>query len=189
MARTETRRYRPAPRLSSLMAMLTATLILVLTVMLVYPALQRRWWEREEIAVPAAGAAPIPVTAEQAARYGVVSAARLTDEQGRLSDYLLITERQGYASAIRVQSTFSASADRLVNIRVLSQRETEYLGARIASERFAADFNFRRLPVKLWESAVRGSPVDGLSGSTVSAQAVVDAVNGGYDFLREYTAA
>lgn len=67
---------------------------------------------------------------------------------------------------------------------MLSQHETEYLGARIATEGFAADFAGRKMPLKLADSARLGSPVDGLSGSTISAQAVVDGVNDAREFLQ-----
>lgn len=189
MSSAPPRRYRPAPRLVSFLIMLALTAGMVALVSAVYPALEQRWWHSENIDVPLDRMQEMTVPPDAAERYGVVSAARALDAAGGLAGYAVITERQGYASVIRVQSTFSADGQRLAGIRVLSQRETEYLGARISTEDFARGFSGRMLPLKLWGSAALGSPVDGLSGSTISAQAVVDAVNNAYAFLQSMEAA
>ncbi len=136
--------------------------------------------------VATVAAEELAVSARQQAAYSVLSAARALDRQGGVSGYVVITEAQGYKSVIRVQCTFSPDGERLAGIRVLSQNETEYLGERVATEGFTSLFAGRRPPMKLWGSAAQGSPIDGLSGSTVSAQAVVGAVNNAHAFLQEY---
>ena len=136
--------------------------------------------------VATVNAQELTVSAEQQAAYRVLSAARALDRQGNTSGYVVITAVQGYKSVIRVQSTFSADGGRLAGIRVLSQNETEYLGERVATEGFTSLFAGRQPPMKLWGSATQGSPIDGLSGSTISAQAVVQAVNNAYGFLQAY---
>ncbi len=141
-----------------------------------------------DTAVPMAGARPLEERPDLQAAYGVLSAAAALDGNGTVTGYVLITAKTGYKSTIRVQSTFTADGKRLAAIRVLSQNETEYLGTRVASESFTAGFAGRRLPVKLWPSAALASPVDGLSGSTVSAQAVVTAVNNAHQYLKAYLA-
>lgn len=154
-----------------------------------YTAARASYLTAQEPSVALAGAQPLPEDPERWATYGVVSAARALDEAGQMSGFVVITAVTGYKSVIRVQTTLTADGERVAGVKVLSQQETEYLGSRIATEAFAADFFGRRLPVKLWTSAAPGSPVDGLSGSTVSAQAVVTAVNQAYGYIQEYLAA
>lgn len=128
------------------------------------------------------------LTVPQAERdtYGLLSAARAVDENGHVGGFVVVTVCTGYKSPIRVQSTFSADGRWLAGMRVLSQNETEYLGERVATEAFAAPFKGRKLPVKLSQSAVYGSPVDGIAGATISSKAVVDAVNNAHGFLAAY---
>lgn len=177
------RRYRSPSRWGALGLMLLISIGLVVGSVSGYTALRAEYRTAMDAAVSLAGAEELPVSEAQAEQYHVLSAARMLDAAGRVSGYMVVTARQGYKSEIRVQSLFTAAGDRLAGIRVLSQHETEYLGARIATEGFAADFAGRKMPLKLADSAALGAPVDGLSGSTVSAQAVVDAVNDARSFL------
>ena len=154
-----------------------------------YTAVRAPYLIPDAVAVQTAGAQALAVDKGQLARYGVVSAAEALDADGHISGYVLISEQQGYKSVIRVQSTFTPDGAHLAGVRVLSQNETEYLGDRIAAEGFTMPFAGRTLPVKLWGSAALGSPVDGLSGSTISVSAVVTAVNNAHAFLRAYLAA
>ena len=121
--------------------------------------------------------------------YGVLSAARALDGQGRTTGYILVVAQTGYKSVIRLQCTFSADGTTLAGVQVISQDETPYLGSRITSHDFTASFAGRRMPIKLWTTTTLGSPVDGLTGSTISAQAVVDGVNNAHRYLQAYLAA
>ena len=184
-AETQPQRYRSPSRWGSLGLMLVLSLGALAAALAGYEAIRAPYAQSVETAVPLAGAEEMPVSLDEAQRYHVLSAARGLDAAGRVSGYVVVTARQGYKSEIKVQSTFTADGDTLAGIKVLSQQETEYLGARIVTEGFAAGFAGRKLPLKLAESAALGSPVDGLSGSTISAQAVVDAVNDARSFIRE----
>lgn len=133
--------------------------------------------------VPLDGVEALSLLPEAAERFGVASVAAALDARKQVGGYVVVTEEPGYRSTIRVCSTFSADGRRLVGMRVLSQNETEYLGARISDERFAAAFSGRKMPVKLAGSPALGAAVDGLSGSTVSAEAVVRAVNNAQKYL------
>ena len=179
------RRYRSPARWGALGMMLVLSLGALAAALAGYETIRAPYAQSVETAVPLAGAEEIPVSPDEAQRYHVLSAARGLDAAGRVSGYVVVTTRQGYKSEIKVQSTFTADGDTLAGIKVLSQQETEYLGARIATESFAAGFTGRRMPLKLTDSAALGSPVDGLSGSTISAQAVVDAVNDARSFIRD----
>lgn len=179
---------RPSRWLSAvLMTVLSVSLWMVSG--LWYTAARAPYLTASDLTVGMEGAQPLPEDPEGWAAYGVLSAAQAVDETGQVSGYVVITARTGYKSTIRVQTTLSADGRRVAGVKVLSQQETEYLGSRITGEGFTAGFAGRLLPVKLWPSAATGSPVDGLSGSTVSAQAVVTAVNNAYWYIQEYLAA
>ena len=189
MTKKQDLRYRGSSRL------LATLLMLAVSVGMVFAA---AWWYNtaradyltpaEGVTVPLSVARVIPVTAQEKATYHVDSAAQAEDASGRVTGYLIITTVRGYKSDIRVQSTFAADGETLAGIRVLSQDETEYLGTRVESADFAALCLGRRAPMKLWGSATLGSPIDAISGSTVSSQAVVDAVNNAHAYLRSRAA-
>lgn len=180
--------YRgPARRLAAA-GMLALAVGLVMLSGWWYTAARRDRLTAHPAAVETVETERLPIPEEAAAAYGVVSVARALDGRGTPTGYVLVAVRQGYKSPIRVQCTFTVDGGLLAGIRILSQDETEYLGSRITAESFTGGFSGRLLPVKLWTSAAPGSPVDGLTGSTVSAQAVVDAVNGAHRFLQEFLA-
>ena len=178
------RRYLFRPRLLSFLLMLLGGVGIILGGSAWYTAARQSQLSVHQTAVSLAGAQALPVTAQQQEHYGVLSAAQALDAAGNPTGYAVVVQRTGYKSPIRLQVLLTADGRTLAGIRVLSQDETEYLGARIANESFAAGFAGRQLPVKLWTSAATGSPVDGLTGSTISAQAVVDAVNGAAAYVQ-----
>lgn len=178
------RRYLFRPRLLSFLLMLLGGVGIILGGSAWYTAARQPQLSVHQTAVSLAGAQALPVTAQQQEHYGVLSAAQALDAAGNPTGYAVVVQRTGYKSPIRLQVLLTADGRTLAGIRVLSQDETEYLGARIANESFAAGFAGRQLPVKLWTSAAAGSPVDGLTGSTISAQAVVDAVNGAAAYVQ-----
>lgn len=178
------RRYLFRPRLLSFLLMLLGGVGIILGGSAWYTAVRQPQLSVHQTAVSLAGAQALPVTAQQQEHYGVLSAAQALDAAGNPTGYAVVVQRTGYKSPIRLQVLLTADGRTLAGIRVLSQDETEYLGARIANESFAAGFAGRQLPVKLWTSAAAGSPVDGLTGSTISAQAVVDAVNGAAAYVQ-----
>jgi RnfABCDGE-type electron transport complex G subunit len=185
MTKKQDRRYRGARRLAAFVLMLAVSIGVVFTAAVWYRAARADYLTATEgVTVPLSVARVIPVTAEEAAAYHIESAVQAEDDAGRVTGYLIITTARGYKSDIRVQTTFAADGKTVAGIRVLSQDETEYLGTRVESTEFTSLFTGRRAPMKLWGTAVFGSPIDALSGSTVSSQAVLDAVNNAYAFLQ-----
>lgn len=185
MKKKQDRRYRGSNRL------LATALMLAVSVGTIFAA--AGWYNTaraeqltatEGVSVPLAVARMMDVTPQEKDTYRVESAAQAQDAAGKATGYVIITTARGYKSDIRVQSTFTVDGETLAGIRVLSQDETEYLGTRIESVEFTAPFAGRRAPMKLWGTATHGSPIDAISGSTVSSQAVVDAVNHAYAFLQ-----
>lgn len=185
-------RYKKPPnptRLMSAALMLAVSVLLWMVAGVWYTAARRPYLVAADTTVSLEGARQLEADEGLLAEYGVLSAAETLDSNGAPGGYVVIVARTGYKSVIRAQVTFSADASRVAAVRILSHNETEYLGDRIASDSFTGGFAGRLLPVKLWQSAALGSPVDGLSGSTVSAQAVVEAVNNAHAFLQRYLAA
>lgn len=189
MTKKQDLRYRGASRLLAFLLMLAVSVGVVLFSAVWYNAARAHYLTSAEgVVVPLSMVRVIPVTEEEQDIYRVESAAQAEDTAGQVTGYLIITTARGYKSDIRVQSTFTADGETLAGIRVLSQDETEYLGNRIESADFTSLFAGRRAPMKLWGTATVGSPIDALSGSTVSSQAVVDAVNNAYAFLHNRAA-
>ncbi len=167
------RRYRPRRRWLTMILMAALSVGLTVASTAAYTALRADYLTPGAADTsPLGELTPLTVDAALAAQYGVSAVSRTAD--GRVVAESTV---RGYRSDIRVQSVLSADGERLHSMRVLSQNETEYLGERVQTEAFAAGFGGRRLPLKLRRSVAVGSPVDGLSGATVSSQAVVDAVN------------
>ena len=188
MRKTKQALYHGPRRWAALAGMLAVAVGLVVLSVWGYTAARRPWLTTHPAQVPVVGTTPLEVDPGLMAAYGVNALSRTLDGAGQPAGYVVTVTRQGYKSPIRVQCTFTADGSTLAGLTVLSQDETEYLGSRIVSESFTAGFAGRRLPVKLWTTAAPGSPVDGLTGSTVSAQAVVDGVNAAYELLKRAAA-
>lgn len=182
----EHRRYRPAPRRLALVLMLLAGAGLVVFSGVWYTAARQEQLTAQDVPFTMEGAQELPLTEADAATYQVESVARAVDGEGQTAGYLLITRANGYKSKIRVQTVFAVNKRTVVSVRVLYQQETEYLGSRITGEAFLSQFTGRQAPMRLWIHPTNGSPVDAISGSTISSGAVVDAVNGGYRYLQNH---
>ena len=189
MTQKQDRRYHGAHRVLAALLMLAVSVATVFAAGVWYTAARAEFLTAAEgVTVPLSVARVLSVTQEERAMYRVESAAQAEDTAGQVTGFLIITSARGYKSDIRVQCTFAADGKTLAGIRVLSQDETEYLGTRVESTEFTGLFMGRRAPMKLWGSAAYGSPIDAISGSTVSSQAVVDAVNHAYAFLQQRAA-
>lgn len=189
MTKKQDLRYRGSSRLLAFVLMLAVSVGVVFFAAVWYNAARADYLASTEgVTVPLSMVRVIPVTEEEQDTYHVETAVQAEDAAGQVTGYLIITTVRGYKSDIRVQSTFAADGEILAGIRVLSQDETEYLGTRVQSADFASLFMGRRAPMKLWGAATVGSPIDALSGSTVSSQAVIDAVNNAYAYLQSRAA-
>ena len=162
-------RYRGSRRILAFVVMLAISVGLVPLAAVWYNAARAQaLTPAEGVTVPLSVVRVLELTEQEKEEYRVESAAQAEDAEGRVTGYLIITSARGYKS----------------DIRVLSQDETEYLGNRVESVDFTSLFAGRVAPMKLWGTATLGSPIDAISGSTVSSQAVVDAVNLAYAFLK-----
>ncbi len=182
----EHRRYRSPSRWLSVLLMTVAGVGLVLVSGMWYTAARQEQLMAEDVPFSMEGAQPLPLTEADIEAYQVESIARTLDGNGQASGYLLIARANGYKSKIRVQAVFAPNKQTVVSVRVLYQQETEYLGTRITGEGFLSQFAGRQAPMRLWITPGKGSPVDAISGSTISSQAVVDAVNSAYRYLKDH---
>lgn len=180
------RRYRSPSRWLSVLLMTLAGVGLVLLSGVWYTAARREQLTAQDISLSMDGAQALPLTEADAATYRVESVARTLDAAGQPTGYLLITRADGYKSKIRVQTVFAPDGQTVATVRVLYQQETEYLGTRITGEGFLSQFIGRQAPLRLWTTPGKGSPVDAISGSTISSQAVVAAVNSAYRYLQDH---
>lgn len=178
-------RYRGSRRVLAFVVMLAISVGLVPLAAVWYNAARAQaLTPAEGVTVPLSVVRELELTEQEKEEYRVETAAQAEDAEGRVTGYFIITSARGYKSDIRVQTTFAADGETIADIRVLSQDETEYLGTRVEAVEFTSLFAGRLAPIKLWGTATLGSPIDALTGATVSSQAVVDAVNHAYAFLK-----
>lgn len=113
------------------------------------------------------------------------------DESGRLVGIALQASGQGYQDIIRVLYGYSPDTQEIIGFKVLESKETPGLGDKIAKDpKFLA--NFTALDVHLNETGdslthalefvkhgTKSNPweIDGISGATVSSQAVARMLN------------
>lgn len=178
-------RYRGSKRIVAFVVMLVISVALVPLASVCYNAVRAQaLTPAEGVTVPSSATREMAVTAQEKDVYRVESAATAEDADGQTTGYIVITTVRGYKSDIQVQTTFAADGKTIAEMRVLKQDETEYLGNRIETPGFSALFAGRIAPMKLWGTATLGSPIDALTGATISSQAVVDAVNLAHEFLQ-----
>ncbi|MDE6155874.1 MAG: FMN-binding protein, partial [Eubacterium sp.] len=84
---------------------------------------------------------------------------------------------------IEMTTTISADGGLVCAIDILHQEETEYLGVKIEEASFKNQFEGRYLPVVASGSSSKGSTIDTIAKSTISSQAVIDAVNNAQSFV------
>lgn len=184
MARKQDARYHGNKRIIAFILMLLVSVAVVVSVGYGYKLAYAEYLEPQAVSVLTANVREMMVSTQEKTDYVVESAAQALDGNGNVVGYVVVTTQHGYKSDIRVQTTFTADGKTIAEMRVLDQDETEYLGEMVQTEGFSMVFAGRRAPMKLWGTATKGSPIDALSGATISSQAVVTAVNNAYAFVQ-----
>ncbi len=108
-------------------------------------------------------------------------------ENNELKGYLIKTDTEGAYSTISLAVAITTEGT-ISGIEVLSHNETEGLGDEIADEEFTNRFKDKTADslLKLVEEDTSADDeIQGLSGATISAQAVVDGVNTAVEFYNE----
>ncbi|MDI9486079.1 MAG: RnfABCDGE type electron transport complex subunit G [Bacillota bacterium] len=98
------------------------------------------------------------------------------DDQDQILGYAFVGEANGYGGVIRVLVGVDEKTDQILNIKILSHTETPGLGDRIEDE----DFRSRFVGKTVEDPIAINRDIDGLTGATVSSNAVADAVRKGF---------
>ncbi len=138
-----------------------------------------------EISFTIADTKAIDISKTNAADYNVTAVDEAYDASGNVVAYVVKGTAVGYNADVPIEMSTTVSADGtvLVSIDVLHHEETEYLGDRIATDAFKNQFAARLFPVVASTSDEAGSPVDLLAGSTITSDAVLEAVNNAQAFV------
>jgi electron transport complex protein RnfG len=98
------------------------------------------------------------------------------DEQGRPVGYAFVGEGNGYGGVVKVLVGVAEASDEILNIKILEHTETPGLGSRIENDDFRQQFAGKSTqdPIAI------GSDIDNISGATISARAVAEAVREGF---------
>ncbi len=97
----------------------------------------------------------------------------IINANGQKIGYGFIATGKGYGGAISILVGLENKTT-VKGIRIITQSETAGLGARIALPSFADKFNDKNIAdIKLKQD---GGQIDGITGSTISSRAVVEAV-------------
>ncbi len=98
------------------------------------------------------------------------------DSAGNILGFAFASEANGYAGPVRVMVGVDGDTKEIVDIAVLDHTETPGLGSKIEDEEFRSQFRGKTV-----ESALRiGQDIDSITGATVSAQAVAQAVRNNF---------
>jgi Na+-translocating ferredoxin:NAD+ oxidoreductase RnfG subunit len=113
------------------------------------------------------------------ATFGITSVDECVDAAGNLVAYRLSASVTGYnqESPIEMATTISKDGTVLFGIEIIKQKESEYYGDRISGADFQNRLSGRYLPIFRTGEAGQGAHVDGLSGATVTTNAVFGAIN------------
>jgi Na+-translocating ferredoxin:NAD+ oxidoreductase RnfG subunit len=145
----------------------------------------RKYDQSVEIDFTIASTEEVDLASLNAEQYNVTSLQKAYDSAGELVAYIVEGTTVGYNAEVPIETSTIISADGEIvcGIDILHQEETEYLGVRIQTAEFTDQFTGRYLPVVASGSSSKGSNIDTLAKSTISSQAVIDAVNNAQSFV------
>lgn len=150
-----------------------------------YDFANKKYLEPVEISFTIDSTKDLDISGTNASNYSVTAAKEAYDASGKLVAYVVEGTTVGYnqESPIEMSTIISADGTLVCGIDIIKQEETEYLGVRIAADPFKNQFKGRYLPVVASTSSDKGSKIDVIAKSTISSQAVIDAVNNAQGFV------
>ncbi len=150
-----------------------------------YDFANKKYLEPVEISFTIDSTKDLDISGTNASNYSVTAAKEAYDASGKLVAYVVEGTTVGYnqESPIEMSTIISADGTLVCGIDIIKQEETEYLGVRIAADPFKNQFDGRYLPVVASTSSDKGSKIDVIAKSTISSQAVIDAVNNAQGFV------
>lgn len=169
----------------SLVIMIILTAGVIFGSKAVYSAANQKYDEHHELSFTIASTEAVDISALDVSAFDVTAIDKAMDASGNVVAYTVTGTVLGYnqESPIEMTSTISADGTLVCGIDILSQKETEYLGVRIAADDFKNQFDGRLLPVVSSVDTAKGSTIDVLSKATISSEAVIKGVNNAYDAL------
>lgn len=98
------------------------------------------------------------------------------NDQGDVIGYAFVGEGNGYGGVVRVLVGVDETTDEILNIKVIEHSETPGLGSRVEEDTFRNRFVGKTVddPIQI------NQDIDNLSGATMSARAVAEAVREGF---------
>jgi len=112
---------------------------------------------------------------------------RAVDAGGGLVGWVLAASGDGFADRIEILIGLDRLAQQVTGLKVLSQKETPGLGAKIEKpDDFALQFASKsaELPIGVTKSAPSGNQVGAITGATVSSEAVANILNAAVQAFR-----
>ncbi len=153
----------------------------------IYEAANKKYNEPVEIPFTVASTLDADISSTNAADLGISSVKEAYDSSNKLVAYVVEGQVIGYnqSSPIVMASTISADGTLVCGIEIIDQDETEYLGEKIDTPEFQAQFDGRYLPVVVAGGTDKGSKIDAISGATISSKAVIQFVNNAQQFVAD----
>ncbi len=100
---------------------------------------------------------------------------RALDGSGNVIAYAFFQEQMGYGGPIMVAGAVDSSFSSVLGMDIIRHEETPGLGARITTPAFQNQFD--GAPVQQLALRNDGGSIDSITGATISARAVVNALN------------
>jgi electron transport complex protein RnfG len=124
--------------------------------------------------------------------FGALRTFRAVDVEQREVGRVLVASGQGFADRIELLVALDREATTITGLYIVDQKETPGLGDFITKEKWRAQFAGKPAtePLSVTKSgARRPAQVDGVTGATISSEAVVSIVNAAISAWRKETAA
>lgn len=169
----------------SLVVMIILTVGVIFGSKALYSAANQKYDQHHEIGFTIASTESVDISSLGVSEFDVTAIDKALDASGNVVAYVVTGTAVGYnqESPIEMSSTISADGTLVCGIDIISQKETEYLGVRVATDDFKNQFDGRLLPVVSSVDTAKGSTIDVLSKATISSEAVIKGVNNAYDAL------
>ncbi|NLL01141.1 MAG: FMN-binding protein [Clostridiales bacterium] len=121
----------------------------------------------------------LPGAIDVADSEGIVSAREITDDSGAVTAYSVVSEARGFApKPITWEIVFENDAKTIREVKVVSHAETPGYGANMEEASYLDKYK--------GISATETSEIDGISGATVTTDAIRLLVNNAYEFISSY---
>lgn len=171
--------------LISLVVMIAVSAAVIFGSEAIYGSANKKYTEPVEVDFSIASTQEVDISGTNAGDYSITAVEEAYDAAGTLVGYVVKGTTVGYNAEepIELETIISADGTLVVSIDVLRQKETEYLGEKIATDAFKGQFTGRYLPVVITGDTAKGSPIDAVSKATISSKAVVDGVNRAQEFV------